>query len=167
MPPKAAPVVAAPTSKEGGKIIYITCCLLDATELKVVLNPTCRLDILLDAAKKALLKEVVSLTASVNMTLQASTVAVAAEAGGGGDGGGEEASGSAEEVVKAKALLARLQEMQSTLQSTTVNNMELQESGSANILNVKENLAKPASDILRPSGVFKIGLLLDGTFKLV
>ena len=160
MPPKAAaaPAVLPVEKKEGAKVVYLTVPLVEGEVLKVSLNPTCRTDILVDAALQQLSREAAKRTTAVE-----SSISSLKAAAGDRDSNGEVGDASTPPWLQDEALLARLKEIAKALATTaSVNNVELVEvSNGAKTSLGGALLAQVASEILRPSGVYGI-CVVDG-----
>lgn len=144
MPPKAAapPVAAAIEKKDGAKVVYITIPLIGDESVKISLNTTCRVDILIDCAIRKLTKQFADKIATAETELATAN--------------GVE-SPVAETVNNIQTLLTRLREALGRLKECNVSCADLIENGVA--VNLGNSLPLTASEILRPSGVYKLATI--------
>ena len=152
MPPKTAavPAVEPVQKKEGAKVVYITIPLIGEGEVRLGLNPTARTDIFIDSALTQFVNEFTKRTTATEATLAAAK-ALAAAAVPAGEGAVPDAA-----VVEAEELLRRLQTVTKALQSASVNNVELLEVVNGAKVPLASVLSQPASEIVRPSGVYRL-----------
>jgi len=152
MPPKvaAAVVPAAIEKKDGAKVVYITLSSAPGSDVKIMLNTSCRTDVLVDAALRAMAKEVTARVSAGDVQLVTLKGAVAE--------GAEESP----ELVELTATLARLRQALTILNSSNVNNLDLIEVSTGTAVSTSKALSDQASTILRPSGIYKLATCVEG-----
>ena len=150
MPPKAAAVAvpAAIERKDGAKVVYVSIC--GEQDLMVALNPVCHLDILLDAAIKALSKNLSARQQKAEVQLQALAGSVAGDA-------------ESPELPAVMAARERYRTAAAVLHnSATAASVTLIDAAGSPIVLDGIILEGLASEVLRPSGQYKLATLGDG-----
>jgi len=149
MPPKAAaaPAVAPVEKKEGAKVVYITHPVVGDESIKVALNPVCRTDIFLHNAISLLAKEFSKRATATEATLVAAK-AVAAASG----------DSTAAPDGETETLVSRLKDTAKSLSTLGLQSIDLVETANDSKV-VLGPMSAPASEILRPAGVYKLDIV--------
>ena len=160
-PKKAAePVAIEPAA--GANVSYVKVKLVNEDFLEVIVNTNSRLDIILDAAKTQLLHRVAKLLGTPEPQPPA-PVPVPEPVEGEGEATPAEEEEKPDPVAEWKALIERLQVIQSALQPTPVESLELHDGERAAELAAR--LAENGREILAPSKRYSIGVMEGEDFK--
>lgn len=116
----------------------------------MALNPSCRLDILFDAAIKALIKDVSARQQKAEVQLQ----------GLAGSVGGDAETTQLDAIMAARE---RYRAVAAILLSATAATVTLIDATGSPIALDAKVLESLASEVLRPSGQYKLAALVDGT----
>lgn len=151
MGPKAAPAAEAPALREGANLLYIRCALPGENQFVTAsMNLNCRVDIILDTAKKAMQAAVDAKVLKVKAQL--AEVVEAAE--------GEEPPAFTPQDV-----LARLAQISEAITAAPGPDapLELQDEAAA-VVGVKELLSKNGTEALKPAHKYLFGTLVEDAF---
>ena len=149
MGPKAAPVAEAPKLRNGANLVYIRCALPGENQfVTVCMNLNCRVDIILDTAKKAMLAAVDAKILKVNAQLTE-----------------EITEGAEPPAFKPQEVLDRLAKISEGITAAREPDapLELQDEA-ATAVGVKGLLSKNGTEALKPAHKYLFGVLVEGTF---
>jgi hypothetical protein len=158
MGPKVAAVVeTAAVLREGCNLIYIRCSLPgDNKFLSICMNLNCRVDIILDTAKRSMLKEADKQSTKLKAEIQSPDAV--------GDAAATAAPGTSTDSSNSPATLERLNAIIEALQNVEgLAALELQDQAGAPV-GVQELLAKNGTEALKPAHKYSLGSKASGAF---
>lgn len=162
MPPKVSVSAAAPAApiekKAGAKIARVQVTSVGEETFSVTVNLCCRMDILInyalsDLAKQfstRLVQEEAKLASAKTISASQTECAAAAP------------DGSVVDISAKEALVERLKTVSTTLSNATVSTVELVEVANNARITLSNSLSDPASEIIRPSGIYWMSLSDEG-----
>jgi hypothetical protein len=160
MGPKAAAEPVGAALKEGANLVYIQCSLGEGKEfVAITINLNCRVDIILDSAKRLLLKEIEARLLKTQNEL-ANPEILREET--------KTNTENSEEPVDAVAIKTALKERLDLLHTsirehTSLDGLELQDEGGTSI-NVRASLSQNGVEALKPSMKYIIGTVDENAF---
>ena len=164
MGPKKAAEPAPIEPKEGANVCYARVKLVKDEEfIEVILNTNSRLDIILDAAKTQLLQRVTKLLATPEPQRPAPVPVPDPVEGEEETAPPNEEEDRSDLVAEWNALMERLHGIQSTLQQTAVESLELHDG--ERVAELASRLAENGREILAPSKKYLIGVMEEEEFK--
>jgi hypothetical protein len=159
MGPKVAAVVETPAAlREGCNLLYIRCSLPgDNKFLSICMNLNCRVDIILDTAKRSMLKEADKQSAKLKAEMQNSEAAREGEAAAAAPGTSTDGTNIAATIERLNAIIEALQNVEGLAA------LELQDQAGAPV-GVQELLAKNGTEALKPAHKYSLGSKASGAF---
>ena len=155
MPPKAAaPAVAPIEKKTGAKVAHLQVLVAGEETLSVAVNLSCRVDILVDYSIAHLTKQFSARLAQEEAALASAKVIAAAQT----DSSAAAPDGTVVDIGAKEALVDRLKTVSTTLSKATVTTVELIEVASSARVTTSNSFSSPASEIIRPSGIYWLSL---------
>jgi len=165
MPPKAAaaPAVAPIEKKAGAKVARVQILVAGEESLSVTVNLSCRVDILVDYSLTHLTKQF-----SARLTLEEAALASAkAIAAAQTDSAAAAPDGTVVDISAKEALVERLKTVSTTLSKATVTTVELIEVASSARVTTSNSFSSPASEIIRPSGIYWLALAAPADAQVI
>ena len=156
MGPKVAAVVETPAAlREGANLLYIRTALPGDKFLSLSLNLNCRVDIILDTAKRSILKEADKQSTKLKVELQNPEVAREGEAAA--PGTSADGNSNAATLERLNAIIEALQKVEGLAA------LELQDQAGVAV-GVQDLLAKNGTEALKPTHKYTLGSKASGAF---
>ncbi len=148
MGPKVAAVVETPAAlREGCNLMYIRCPLPGDAFLSICMNLNCRVDIILDTAKRSMLKEADKQSTKLKAELQTPS----------GEGGAGDSTHSPATLERLNAITEALQKVEGLAA------LELQDQAGVPV-GVQDLLGKNGTEALKPAHKYTLGSKASGAF---